>query len=111
MTTRFSSVSSVDVLEHLLERSRSETVILFNHDPYCPISGRAYSQMEKLNDEVMIVDVSRERTLTREIQGRTGVRHESPQVIVLREGKPSWSASHFQITTDAVQQAANGETA
>ena len=107
MTTRFNQVSGDDVLDDLLERSRAEAVILFNHDPHCPISGRAYSQMEQLGDEVMLVDVSRERTLTRDIQGRTGVRHESPQVIILRDGKPTWTASHFQITTDAVQNAAS----
>ena len=105
MTTKFHQISGVDALDDLLERSRSETVILFNHDPYCPISARAYSQMELVGDGVALIDVSRERALTREIQGRTGVRHESPQVIVLRDGKPTWSASHFAITTDAVQAA------
>jgi bacillithiol system protein YtxJ len=98
----------VEALDDLLEQSRTGAVILFNHDPHCPISARAFSQMEKLDDDVMLVDVSRERVLTREIQGRTGVRHESPQVIVFRDGQPTWSASHFQITTDAVQSATSG---
>jgi bacillithiol system protein YtxJ len=109
VATRFNPVSGVDALDKLLERSQAETVILFNHDPHCPISGRAYAQMEQLGDDVSLVDVSKERTLTREIQGKTGVRHESPQVIILRDGKPTWSASHFQITTEAVQSAANGD--
>lgn len=107
MATRFNQVSGVDALDALLERSRTEPVILFNHDPYCPVSARAFSQMERLDDEVMLIDVSRERSLTREIQGRTGVRHESPQVIVLRDGRPSWSTSHFEITADAVEDAAS----
>lgn len=107
MATRFSPVSGVEILDTLLERSQSKAVILFNHDPYCPISARAYGQMEQLDEDVVLIDVSRERSLTREIQGRTGVRHESPQVIVLRDGRPTWSASHFQITTDAVEEAAS----
>lgn len=107
MTTRFNSISDVEALDDLIEQSRSATVILFNHDPHCPISARAFSQMEQLGNDVMLVDVSRERSLTRQIQDRTGVRHESPQVIVLRDGQPSWSASHFEITTDAVLSAAS----
>jgi bacillithiol system protein YtxJ len=107
MATRFNKVSGVEVLDSLLEQSQSETVILFNHDPYCPISARAFGQMEKFDGDVALIDVSREKSLTREIQGRTGVRHESPQVIVLRDGRPTWSASHFQITADAVQEAAS----
>lgn len=107
VTTRFNPISGVEALDDLLEQSRTETVVLFNHDPHCPISARAFSQMEQVGNEVMLVDVSRERSLTREIQGRTGVHHESPQVIVLRDGQPAWSASHFAITTDAVQDATN----
>ena len=107
MATRFHPVSGAEALDDLIERSRNEPVILFNHDPYCPVSARAYSQMEQLDNQVILVDVSRERTLTREIQGRTGVRHESPQVIILRNGQPTWSASHFAITTDAVIDAAS----
>ena len=103
--TRFSQISGVEALDQLLEHSRTQTVILFNHDPYCPISARAFSQMEQINDVVMLIDVSRERALTSEIQGRTGVRHESPQVIILRDGRPTWSASHFKITAAAVQNA------
>jgi bacillithiol system protein YtxJ len=108
VATKFNQIVGVEALDDLLDQSRTETVILFNHDPHCPISARAFSQMEQLGDEVMLVDVSRERTLTREIQSRTGVRHESPQVIVFRDGQPTWSASHFQITTEAVQAATNG---
>jgi bacillithiol system protein YtxJ len=93
-----------------MDHSRTETVILFNHDPHCPISARAFSQIEQLDDDIMLVDVSREKALTREIQSRTGVRHESPQVIILRDGQPAWTASHFQITAQAVQTATNGKS-
>jgi bacillithiol system protein YtxJ len=110
VATRFNPVSGVEAFGDLLEQSRNETIILFNHDPHCPISARAFKQMEQLEGDVMLVDVSRERSLTREIQGKTGVRHESPQVIVLRDGQPTWSASHFAITTDAVQNATDTDS-
>lgn len=106
METRFNSITGVEALDSLLEQSHTATVVLFNHDPHCPISARAFAQMEQFDGEVMLVDVSRERLLTREIQGKTGVRHESPQVIILRDGQPAWSASHFEITADTVQLAA-----
>jgi hypothetical protein len=43
-----------------------------------------------------------------------GVAHESPQVIVLRNGQVVWNASHFSITAQAVTAAvrkgeANGQ--
>ncbi len=55
--------------------------------------------------EVNVVDVTSQRDLTMAIQSYTGVRHESPQVIVLREQKPSWHASHGRIRTPALAAA------
>ena len=36
---------------------------------------------------------------------RLGVRHETPQAILLKDGKPVWKASHFRITTEALTEA------
>ena len=41
----------------------------------------------------------------REIEKQIGRAHESPQVIVLRNGQVVWNASHFEITADAVAEA------
>jgi bacillithiol system protein YtxJ len=48
------------------------------------------------------VDVRAERPLSQQIAARTGVRHESPQVIILRHGAAVWSASHDEITAGAI---------
>jgi bacillithiol system protein YtxJ len=49
---------------------------------------------------------------SREISNRlaelTKVRHESPQIILCREGKAVWNASHYAITRDAVERALKG---
>lgn len=105
MPARFKPVSGVDELNEVIEQSNEDTVVLFNHDPWCPISARALHQMEAVDREIAMVDVSRERSVTREIASRTGVRHESPQVIVVRNGDVIWSASHWDIVTDAVERA------
>jgi bacillithiol system protein YtxJ len=48
------------------------------------------------------VDVRAQRPLSQQIAARSGVQHESPQIIVLRRGVPIWNASHYNITTDAL---------
>ena len=40
-----------------------------------------------------------------EVQALTGVRHESPQVLLLREGRAAWHASHRGITGERVRAA------
>ena len=105
MPAEFIEVSSVDDLNTLFDQSATATVILYNHDPYCPISARAIREMQKVNDTVALIDVSRGQQLSSAIAERTGIRHESPQVIVLKGGHPTWNASHFAITAGAVEQA------
>lgn len=104
MPASWTEITSVDQLEPLLSAER-DAVVLFQHDPYCPISLAAYQQMRRLTELVFLVDVSRFHDVSETIEARTGIRHESPQVIVLKHGAASWSASHYAITQQAVDQA------
>jgi bacillithiol system protein YtxJ len=69
------------------------------------MSAAAYREMSDFEGEVALVEVQRARELSREIENRTGIKHESPQIIVLRNGQVVWDASHFQITREAVTEA------
>lgn len=61
--------------------------------------------MEKVEAEVNILVVQSAREISRELANLTGVRHETPQVIVLRDGKAVWNASHFEVQAVAVTEA------
>jgi bacillithiol system protein YtxJ len=105
MGDRFTKIADADALEQALERSNNGPVVLFKHSTTCPISSAAYEQMSKVTSDVALVVVQRARDISNEIASRTGIRHESPQAIVLRNGQAVWSASHFDITAKAVEQA------
>jgi bacillithiol system protein YtxJ len=47
---------------------------------------------------VYIVDVIHNGTVSKRVAERTGIRHESPQTIVLRSGNAIWYASHYDVT-------------
>jgi bacillithiol system protein YtxJ len=105
METKFNEVEDSAALEELLARSHERPVLLFKHSNTCPISARAYRQMQGVKSPVSIVVVQESREVSREVEARTGVQHETPQALVLRDGRAVWSASHFEITADAVEQA------
>lgn len=105
METNFSPVSDAGALEELITRSHTEPVLLFKHSNACPISARAYKQMEGVKTPVSIVVVQQSREVSREVEQRTGIRHETPQALVLRNGQVVWNASHFDITADVVERA------
>jgi bacillithiol system protein YtxJ len=101
----FVPVTEKHDLEELFTLSETEPVVLFKHSTTCPISAGAYQQMEQMTDKVSLVVVQRSRDLSQEIEERTGIRHESPQAIILRKGQPVWHASHWKITAEAVERA------
>ena len=105
METDFSPVEDVAALEQLFARSHEAPVLLFKHSNACPISARAYRQLEQVKGDVAIVVVQKSRDVSREVETRTGVQHETPQALVLRGGEVVWSASHFDVTTDAIESA------
>ena len=61
--------------------------------------------MEQLGDQVNILEVQSAREISRELANLTGVRHETPQVIILRDGKAVWNASHFDVKAAEVLKA------
>jgi bacillithiol system protein YtxJ len=105
MGNQFTQITETSDLDNLVERSHDAPVILFKHSTTCPISSAAYQQMSKVAEEVSLVVVQKARDVSKEIEARTGVQHESPQTIVLRNGEAVWSASHYDITAGAVEEA------
>jgi bacillithiol system protein YtxJ len=104
MTKQFLKVADKDTLEKLFADSRERPVLVFKHSIACPISSRAYREMEQL-DGVNLLEVQTSRQLSRELEQITGVQHETPQVIVLRDGKAVWNASHYDVNATAVSKA------
>ena len=93
-------INSGTDLEELLRR---DAVILFKHSAACPVSWAAHAQVMRFlkthhSAPLYMISVLRERATSRKIAERTGVRHESPQVILLRNGVATDSASHGEIT-------------
>lgn len=72
----------------------------------------ARSELATLSEEEtaecweMVIQQSRE--LSRLIAEETGIRHESPQIILFRGGKAVWSASHGGVTLEAMRSALGG---
>lgn len=105
MENHFVKVTDKQAFNELADRSNERPVVIFKHSLTCPISAAAYEQMAEFDGEVALVEVQRARELSDEIEQRLGLEHESPQAIVLRNGKAVWNASHFKITAEAVAEA------
>lgn len=105
MPDNFDRVTEPGAIDKLTEESKARPVVIFKHSLTCPISSAAFDQMEVFEGPVSLVEVQKARQLSNDIETRLGVPHESPQVLVLRNGQVVWNASHFKITTEAVTKA------
>jgi bacillithiol system protein YtxJ len=80
--------------------------VLYKHSPICATSGFAYEEMlafRRLSAvPVYLVDVIKQRPLSRALAERIGVAHASPQAIILRAGVAAWHRSHFDIEAQAM---------
>lgn len=92
-------------LDALFASSDDHALLFFLHDPWCPISVRAARQIAQVEVDVVTIDVSREHDLSRSIERRTGVRHESPQAILIVFGVTVWSESHSGIVRHSIEDA------
>jgi bacillithiol system protein YtxJ len=105
MGHKFFRIDDRTALDNLITDSNQKPVIVFKHSNACSISARAYREMEKYEGQVNILEVQSARDVSRELANLTGVRHETPQVIILRDGKAVWNASHFDVQAGAVAKA------
>ena len=101
----FQNLTEMAELDDWFERSREGDVVVFLHDYWCPISSRAYDEMSLVEGEIALIDVAESRELTRSVETRTGVKHESPQVLIVRDARARWAASHGSITHKSVGEA------
>src|SRR5207237_10162783 len=88
--------------EQLLERSKTNSVLIFKHSTQCPISSQAYEEFTRFATSAGdvacgVVLVIENRNLSDTIAERLEVRHQSPQAIVVKDGRVTWQASHWSI--------------
>lgn len=95
----------------MLSGSSVGPVLLFKHSLTCGASAHAYAELEKLlagppiEVDVVVVHVQTGRDVSDAVAERCGVRHESPQVLLLDHGRVIWHASHHRVTREAMAEA------
>jgi bacillithiol system protein YtxJ len=106
-------LSDVDELEAAIAESRERPVLVFKHSRTCGISAEALDELRTHVERAepgasyKVITVQSHRRLSDEATARFGIRHETPQAILLRGGRPVWNASHFRITASHLDTIVN----
>lgn len=103
-------LTRVEEIDQILRESHERPVFIFKHSTTCPISDRALNEYQEFIRThagiaaFTLVIIRDHRDVSNAIAEKTGVKHESPQAILLAEGKAVWDDSHYEITTAKLDQ-------
>ena len=104
MIANFIKVNSVEELDGLFEKSSEQPVFLFKHSLTCPISAGVFDLVSGIDTDIHLVVVQHSREIANQIADKTGIRHESPQAIIIRDGKPVYHASHYDVEAKDLEE-------
>ena len=104
MYSNVNYIDSIEALEAVFERSDANPVVIFKHSSSCRISAHVLEQVDTIGADINVVVVQHSREISNAIESRTGYRHQSPQVFVIKEGKAVYQASHYGIDPSAISR-------
>ena len=96
--------NALEQIQTIKENSNSESIFIFKHSTRCGISSMVIKQFEKLfqeehqNLKVYYLDLLNYRNISDEVGHTFQVMHQSPQLLVIRNGVSVHNASHYDIT-------------
>jgi bacillithiol system protein YtxJ len=96
-------------LDEIKQESYNQPVMILKHSTTCSISATALSRLERAwntdaakDIKPYYLDLLKLRPISNKIAQEFDVDHESPQVLIIKNGKSVYNASHFDIRFDEI---------
>lgn len=111
MHPQLTRVEELNHLDRLLAGTDSRPLLLFKHSYSCGVSAEALDELLLHLDrgnaaiDYALITVQTHRDVSNAASRKLGVRHQTPQALLVHEGRVVWSASHFRVTAAAVEEA------
>ena len=97
-----------DQLNKIVEQSKVKPQVIFKHSSRCSISSMAKGRLERSdppeNADFYFLDLIAHRNISNKISSEFKVFHESPQVLLIKNGECTYDESHGSITMDEIKE-------
>ena len=106
----WNDLTDLKQLDTIVQESNETPVIIFKHSTRCSISRMALKNFEREyniemgNAKPYFLDLLEHRDISNEIASRFGVMHQSPQLILIKQGTAVYDTSHSDIDATAVKK-------
>jgi bacillithiol system protein YtxJ len=105
------TLNQPEQLEDILQESKEKPVLIFKHSTTCSISAAAKGRVERQWNEsdmqgvrVYYLDLLSNRSISNQIANQFAVPHQSPQVLLIKDGACRYHASHMGINLNDIRQ-------
>ncbi len=104
------ALTRIEQLDALTEQSKRKPVVIFKHSTRCGTSSMALRQFERHynvdneNIELYFLDLLAYRDISNEVAIRFQVLHQSPQIIIIKDGVTVYHASDYQIQAEDIER-------
>lgn len=97
-------------LKQIVSYSQIKPQVIFKHSTRCSISSVALQRLQKVSQPLDIdfyfLDILSYRNISNTVAQLFGVPHESPQILLVKDGKCIYEDSHMGISmNDIIEQA------
>ncbi|ANY71450.1 general stress protein [Paenibacillus ihbetae] len=103
-------ITTQDEWKNILEKSAERGQVILKHSTTCPVSANALREYEQyLKDtpnadvDYTLVKVIESRPVSNQIAEDLNEKHESPQIIYIKDKAKYWTASHWAVTTEHIK--------
>lgn len=91
-------------LDELIQTSSEKPIVIFKHSTRCSISTTALSRLERAWDSeqtsAFYLDLIAYRPISGMIAEKFDIEHQSPQILVIDNGKCTYTATHWDISME-----------
>jgi len=98
-------ITTLEEWEEILEKSAEKDQVILKHSTTCPVSFNALDEYndylaDKPNEHIdyTLVKVRESRPVSNKIEADLNLKHESPQIICIKNKETYWSATHWAVT-------------
>ena len=104
-------LNSLTTIDQIKQDSYERPVIIFKHSTRCSISSTVLNRLESSwnkdalpNVDMFFLDLIQHRDVSQQVAETFGVRHQSPQVLIIHQGESIYDASHMSVSYQTLKK-------
>jgi bacillithiol system protein YtxJ len=100
--------TDIEQLNEIVLQSETTPIIIYKHSTRCGLSAMTQNMLDrdwarlKQHAKLYFLDLIQHRNISNNVAERFNVRHQSPQILIIKKGQSVYDVSHYQIKVETI---------